>query len=301
MQKPFIFLFSSERSGSNLLASIIGNHSGCSFNTPTHLFRLLYLQSDKYLNAQRLLRDAQAVFNVKLGKWENEKVPIKGNSIKEVLSNLYCSKENNTQIIKELQPWKYLSKVNKDFPSAKSIYLVRDPRDVFISMNRLSNLRLSVTEFSSLWKDDQKKSLQIFKDLNIDFLTVRYEDLLTDPTSELTRITDYLGIDFEESMLKYHRSEKSNTQASQLTAWENINKPLLSANFNKFYNYLTYKEVKLIERFTSIEFSLFGYKKADSQHFIENPLHIKTYIYSDKELKIREKRKSVISKIFNSI
>ncbi len=298
---PFVFIFSSERSGSNLLSSIIGNHSTCSFCSPTHLFRLLYLQSEKYDDSAKLHEDTKAIFDVKLGVWNGNVKEFSGESIGEVLTNLYHSDSNKTAIIKELHPWRYLKKVNCDFPKSKIIYLVRDPRDVFISISSLPNLQTEAKEFGSVWRLEQKKSLKVFDDLGVDYVLVKYEELLRNPLDELVRITNYLEIEMENGMLDYYSSLTTKNQAKQLTAWGNIDKPLLSNNFNKFYRYLTVRQVREIEEITADELVKFGYEKADIQHFVKNPLPIKVCTYSDKELLHREEREKVISRIFSVI
>jgi len=299
-ESPFIFLFSSERSGSNLLSSIIGNHSEATFLAPAHLFRLLYLQEEKYQDVEKLKEDVRAIVDVMLGQW-NRSIEFDGDSIQTLLTSLYKGQSCKIHVIKELQPWKYLKSTNRDFPHSKIIYSVRDPRDVFVSVKKLPNLKQNARKFALKWAEEQQKSLKSFKELGINFLLVKYESFLENPQKELIRVCDYLGLPLELEMLKFYKSIKSRGQATKIAAWENIDQPLLRDNTNKFYTYLSIEEVRVIEKITFDFLTNWGYEKAESQLFVENPLLIEPYVYSARELFIRKNRQAVLQRIFSTI
>ena len=298
LRTPFIFLFSSERSGSNLLSSIIGNHSACSFSVPTHLFRLLYLQESKYRDNKKLLADTKAIFDVKLGFWENENVKIAGSSIADVLKNLYHQK-SKVIVVKELYAYKYFKKLNKDFFNSKIIYLVRDPRDVFVSIKKLPNLQTDIREFARNWSEEQTRSLNIFEELNIDYLVIKYEELISDPSSTALKVCKYLNLNFEEGMLDYHMNQSSRNQSKQLMAWQNLDKPVMVSNTQNFYRFLSSSDVALIEEITGNQLAKFGYLKSKVEKFNKKPSKIESYIYSDQENCSRLKRTEVLSNIFS--
>jgi hypothetical protein len=296
---PFFFLFSSERSGSNLLASMIGSHSSCSFSPPTHVFRFLYLQREKYLDKKKLIKDTKSIFDVKLGSWQNEQIRITGDTIPQVLSNLFEKSTDKNVIIKELYAWKYFKEINNDFPNSKVIYLIRDPRDVYVSLLKFPNFQLNEVDFAHLWAEEQDLTLGLFDQLEIDYLLVKYEDLILNLKTELIKICVYLNIVFEQSMLDFYKSKNNKDQSNELMAWGNISQPLLRSNTKNYYKYLTYKEVIKIEENLSASLERFSYEKAKPADFLLFPLPIKTYVYSHKESEKRLKRDKVLFDIFN--
>jgi hypothetical protein len=89
------------------------------------------------------------------------------------------------------------------WPDARYVHLIRDPRDVArscIGMGWVGNVFYGTRywlEPALRWKhleptlaDDQKHQL-------------KFEDLIQDPVGELTKICNFLGIAYDESMLQY--------------------------------------------------------------------------------------------------
>lgn len=90
------------------------------------------------------------------------------------------------------------------FPQAKIIHLLRDPRDVArssIGMGWSGNSFFGVDHWIGTergWSEDLFPAAQV--------LTVHFETLMSDLEGELTRICDFLGLDFEPGMLKYYEN-----------------------------------------------------------------------------------------------
>ncbi len=90
------------------------------------------------------------------------------------------------------------------FPDAKVIHLLRDPRDVARSSVGMGWYGNSYTGVSH-WIDTEAgwDALSLPED---QVLTIRFEDLMADLETNLTRICDFLGLTFEPEMLEYHKS-----------------------------------------------------------------------------------------------
>ena len=82
------------------------------------------------------------------------------------------------------------------------IFLTRDGRSVMFS-----NIKRNPSRRDGLyhWKKYYSRSFPLFRSSVSEehMFHVRYEDLDSNSTEELTRICDFLGIQFEESMLDY--------------------------------------------------------------------------------------------------
>lgn len=109
----------------------------------------------------------------------------------------------------EQTPWygQRLDVVERLVPGAKYVHMVRDGRDVAVSFAR-----------TPWWHDDVGRNLQRWHDevrtiqrsaatlgLGSRLITVRYEDVVQDPEAELRRVTDFLGLPFDEAMLEPRR------------------------------------------------------------------------------------------------
>ena len=100
---------------------------------------------------------------------------------------------------------KHFDRLLRLWPRARFVHLVRDGRDVArscVGMGWAGNVWYGATrwvEAEELWKSllpriDAARRLDL-----------RYEDLLRDPERELTRVCRFLGTEYDDRMLEYHR------------------------------------------------------------------------------------------------
>lgn len=92
------------------------------------------------------------------------------------------------------------------WPGAKFIHLLRDPRDVArscIGMGWVGN----VYEGAKFWLDPEAHWDVLVSQVDSErCLTVRYEELVMDPERELTRVCDFLGLEYSPVMLDIEES-----------------------------------------------------------------------------------------------
>jgi sulfotransferase family protein len=86
------------------------------------------------------------------------------------------------------------------FPSARVIHIVRDVRDCCLSLRETWGK--SMIRGAQRWVDGVTKAHHDAELLAGRYLEVRYEDLLSDPGRELRRCCDFLGLEFEPSMIR---------------------------------------------------------------------------------------------------
>ena len=88
------------------------------------------------------------------------------------------------------------------YPGLKMIYIVRDPRANY-STFRLWRQRvgqpINVARFSQEWQESVARSISSAE--YADVLTLRYEDLAAEPKESMQRISEFLDISFDHSML----------------------------------------------------------------------------------------------------
>jgi hypothetical protein len=63
--------------------------------------------------------------------------------------------------------------------------------------------------------------------------SVRYEDLVAEPESELRKVLDYLGLEWDESLLRFYESERSVRTPSA----EQVRRPLNRAGIGTWKPY----------------------------------------------------------------
>ncbi|PQO45973.1 sulfotransferase family protein [Blastopirellula marina] len=96
--------------------------------------------------------------------------------------------------------------IKQVWPNARFIFLLRDPRDVArscIQMGWCGNVWYG----SDYWKDVLDRWDGLMAQIEpSDFSVVRYEDLVRNPQSSLAGICDFIGIPYDESMLRFHET-----------------------------------------------------------------------------------------------
>jgi hypothetical protein len=165
------------------------------------------------------------------------------------------------------------------FPSARVVFMVRDPRAACASLlevpwrqpkasrrpvDPIRFRRLRQAYFDSLYW--QKKVDEFAGAWSVDprMTTVRYEDLATSPDLTLRRLCEYLEEPFDELMLGGRSWDALSASPDQVRSWnrkhlESTLKPVNSASIAKWQKDLSPVEVAVIERNCASGMARLGY------------------------------------------
>tara|TARA_B110000037_G_C17105262_1_gene499620 strand:- start:679 stop:1659 length:981 start_codon:yes stop_codon:yes gene_type:complete len=294
----FNFLIASERSGSNLITKLIGAHSTYCAPSPPHLIRAFYDKVDAYnkLNIDdnwgALVEDFLEMFNAKIATWNTtidfeELYHIKDKSFVGLIHYSYKKEatieHKNSIFIKEVKTYKLFDFLQKHFPNAKFVYLVRDPRDMALSWKNSPVHRGDLVRAAKIWQEDQSQSIALLEKYPEKLFLIRYEDLVSNQEEELKKVCSFLGIAFEKSMLDFHKSKLSVENAKQTDNWKNLNKGILSNNLKKYLGKLTENEIAYIEYVGAKEMNYLNYK-------LETPI-LEDKIFQEIETEILSKER----------
>jgi hypothetical protein len=92
------------------------------------------------------------------------------------------------------------------WPTARFIYMTRDPRDIYTSYKKrdIKNNRpiTSIESFAVTWGDSARTLLNCQRQVAPqNRLVLRYEDLVANPQTVMQSVADFLGIDFAPGLL----------------------------------------------------------------------------------------------------
>lgn len=122
------------------------------------------------------------------------------------------------------------------FPAARFIHLVRDGRDVALSLadwGRLKNRPKGPARMYRLWDENPLAVSALWWEYKVaqgrndasslrpdSYTEMRYEDLVASPDTELERLTDFLGLPYSEAMVRFHVGKTRNQPGlSAKSAW----------------------------------------------------------------------------------
>jgi hypothetical protein len=136
------------------------------------------------------------------------------------------------------------------FPETKVIFPIRDPRDICISyfftivpLNRMSVHALDLTatcEFCAhsfrLWRHWREV-------LPGPKLETHYEQLVADPPREMRRVLEFLGLDWDERVLRFH--ERSFSKGVRTPTYADVAQPIYTRSIGRWKNYARHLEPHL--------------------------------------------------------
>ncbi|MBT7392854.1 sulfotransferase, partial [archaeon] len=238
MEKNLIFIVGNSRSGTTMVGSILNMNKKVFTFEELHFFGQLWSEDNlgktiNYLEASRLLKKL-FIIQRELGyfgdididdkTYEKEiKIILDKTSIytlESIFSDFlfYETQLNDKSIPCEQTPRNlfYMKEILRIFPNVKIINMVRDPRDVLLSQknkwkvrkNGISNIPFKEVfrswinyhplTISKLWTSSIKMS-ELYEDK---ILNIRFEDLIFNSEKTVSKICDYLGIEFDNNMLE---------------------------------------------------------------------------------------------------
>ncbi len=127
----------------------------------------------------------------------------------------------------------YWRAVKECFPEAKVVHILRDGRDVALSLLKARMGPKSFYAAARLWRD-YVNEMQRVRD-NWDprrFVQVRYEDLLAEPETTLRSICDTLDVSFSDRMLRFF--ENKSRYVTDAVNSANLHHRVLSDNKDKW-------------------------------------------------------------------
>jgi len=158
------------------------------------------------------------------------------------------------------------------------VLVIRDPRDVITSLNVGRGPDFAGAHRPTLfhlrnWRRSTAVANSVIGSYN--FLVIRYEDLITQPYSTLSKVTDFLDIqnfanDHFENGIKseYGNVWKGNSSTNKFRKVDPNNK-------NKFKKYLSTDTIKYIEYICHPEMDLWGYDLHHSELSSYDPISFK--------------------------
>lgn len=97
----------------------------------------------------------------------------------------------------------------KLFPGCRIVHIVRDGRDVALSLGRVSWGSSHIPRIAEDWKWKTLLGRKMGAMIGAHYLEVHYEDLVRDPGPALRRICEFLGEDYDPAMLEYHHDARA--------------------------------------------------------------------------------------------
>ncbi len=218
--KP-VFVVGHPRSGTTMLASILGKHSNISMPPETMFFFGIYNDSIRENGFEPLLQLAlknHRIRDLNLSpdslRCEFEKLDPSMKSLFQSILETYRKKTNKSRP-GEKTPLHLLwvPTILEWYPNAKIICVVRDGRDVVNSLLNTPWAKASIYRHCFDWRENYFRALNYRASYPSSFLLVKYEEILNRPEKEVRMICEFIEEEFELPMLEGGESDA-------VPAWE---------------------------------------------------------------------------------
>ena len=158
-------------------------------------------------------------------------------------------KTPHTRMIETLWQW---------YPDANVIHLLRDPRDVVASLQRMPWAANSVIANARVWLADNLRAFH-WRD-HTGYLQVRYEELVKDPEDQMRRVCAHIGAVYSPAML----IPKPDPTADR--PWfQRAEEPVTTGRSGQWSQQLSSEQVALIEWVVGSQMRTFGYADLEAR------------------------------------
>lgn len=270
-------MIGTQRSGSNLLRLMLNQLKGVSAPHPPHILERLMPLLPAYgdleipSNFEKLIADVCTLVETNPVPWTavtlDQKVILdrcEASTLPEITRVVYELKAESEGahiwMCKSMANIRYADELEKYDPKPLYVHLFRDGRDVALSFKKAIVGEKHIYHIARQWKREQDASVDLYEKLGGHrVIRLRYEDLLQNPQAELKRLCDFLGVEYSESAMSYHESEESKETANSGLMWQNVVKPVLADNHNKFLKELSEEDIRIFERVAGDTLETLGY------------------------------------------
>jgi len=275
-----IFIVGAPRSGTTMLQYRLRNHPNISFPTgESHFFIPLYESSESFGDL-RLLRNVKNLFEVMYTKnpgfFEGELHGFEFNvdeiskefhadgceTISSLVSALFekNAKEEGKLRWGDKTPYyvMHIPKLLEWFPGAQIIHLIRDGRDVALSLfGRRHDFSVYNSAFAAeYWESYVERGQEYGASLSSEqYYEIRYEDLLSDPNSSMKKLCDFLGEPYSETIFKTSNEEVLGVNQTPL-----VHQQLKPDNAGKWRAQMAPRQIQYFERVAGQTLKKNGYE-----------------------------------------
>ncbi len=274
-----VFIVGAQRSGTTLLRMLLNAHSEIAI--PEEARFLMPLLEARHLDAgfhgedyRKLVSFLRASEEYRL--WNYDSAPLftdlesrEGIGLRELMERLYGSfvqSEGKRYWGDKSLFFRRIDILARMFPQGSFIHIVRDGRDVFDSWRKMDASKDCAPAVALDWRLKLNLIERAFVRVPADHtLTIRFEDLLANAEAVACSTCDFLGVDYEEGMLDFHKKSRRyvGDHHSQL-----IFRPIETGNQSKWRNSLSHAEKVAFDLVAGRQLDRYGYGRSNEARSI---------------------------------
>jgi hypothetical protein len=145
------------------------------------------------------------------------------------------------------------------WPRARFVVLVRDGRDVALSLRRMPFGPNNAWAAAQWWARGIRAGQRAATDHPDAVLTVRYEDVATSPTTEVPRICEFLGVEYRDDMLALEKVDRSKIVPDQASWFPTIFEGITTGAVGRWQSEMSVRDQRIFAALAGDELRALGY------------------------------------------
>ncbi|MEA5464341.1 sulfotransferase family protein [Leptothoe sp. PORK10 BA2] len=277
-----ILMIGTQRSGSNLMRLMLNQIPAIEAPHPPHILQRFmpllssYGDLSKTANFEQLVDDVCRLVELNPVPWEDVVLDRENiasrctqNTLVAVFSAVYdvLAETRGAEFwcCKSLANVHYVSEIDAYLPNAKYLYLYRDGRDVALSFKKAVVGEKHFYHIAQGWAKAQRAALDMRSKLDeSQFFSISYETLTSSTEESLKSLCQFLGVEYQPSMMNFHESSEAKSTASSSSLWNNVTKPIMTQNTKKFLTQASAEEIRIFELVAGDVLDALGYERTQT-------------------------------------
>jgi hypothetical protein len=270
---PF-FVVGAQRSGTTMLRLMLNNHPRLAVPFESGFIPVFFRRLGEYgnlgepANATRLLKDICLHPKVEKGKLVPDAEAVLSRRIAsyrdliDAIFSEYAERKGKARWGDKTPA--YITEIDillQIFPGCRLIHMVRDGRDVALSLGGINWGSRHIPSVAEDWRWKTVLAHKIGTVLGDRFLEVRFEDLIHDTEGELRRICEFLGEAFDPAVLQYAASGETEMPIDSMQWHRTSTRPPDPEKVYEWKRRMPVADRILFEAVAGDALELFGYER----------------------------------------
>jgi len=274
MNEPF-FIVGCSRSGTTMLSLMMNMHEN--IHIPKESWFLSDVM-DRFTPDNKLSEvDVNEIFELTTSHWRWKEWEVSDKALKERLDML--EEPSLSQVVKVIfhqtmekagkirwgdKTPGYVTEIRRIynlFPNAKFIHLLRDGRDVSISLKRVGWVGDTTWDIASHWSEQVRAGCEQGRSLpKGQYLELKYEDLVRNTEAKLREICKFLGEEYSEQMMRFYNQAEKFMPKRDISHLMKTHRPPREDDLERWKREMSRVQLFIFESVSLREMILTGYK-----------------------------------------
>ncbi|MAY42194.1 MULTISPECIES: sulfotransferase [unclassified Neptuniibacter] len=265
VSENFFLVVGSGRSGTTLLKSMLSCHQSVHIPPETFFYTSIFKDGGRRDSVESLIKTLKSKWWIqsRVSDWSCFERRVKESSLNSVDAAFFSllmegAEQDGITLFGEKTPAHVFQaeRFLRDYPAARVIHIVRDPRAIYASYKKMIVGYQYPLSFVNNWK----RVIEIHNKLNGNpkYMSVRYEDLILDTVNVIEKIQSFLALPISSSVLDFAARDQANFEPEQKHHAETL-KPIFTGSIAN-WQWLPINDIQFIEAHLSEEMASLGYE-----------------------------------------